>query len=94
MPVTFVYTAAALRDLKEWKKQHNTEALDTIRDIQEEVAKDPTSLEGKYSPEMLKYGFSGWYSRRITKVDRFVYRPSAADPEIVEVIQCKGHYQG
>ena len=92
MAITFSYTANALKDLKEWKKQHSTETLDTIKDIQTEIAKDPTALEGRYSPEKLKHSLSGWYSRRITKSDRFVYRPSALDPEVVEVIQCKGHY--
>jgi len=92
MAVTFLYTAAALKDLKEWKKQHNFEVLNTIKAIQEEIAKDPASLEGKFTPEKLKYDFSGWYSRRITKADRFVYRISSEDPEVVEVIQCKGHY--
>jgi len=92
MAVTFSYTASALRDLKDWKKQHNADALDTIKDIQREIAKNPTSLEGRYNPEKLKNNLSGWYSRRITMTDRFVYRPSEDDPEIIEVIQCKGHY--
>jgi len=92
MAVTFKYTAPALRDLKEWKKKHNTKVLDTIRDIQAEIAKDPTSLEGLYSPEKLKNNLSGWYSRRITLQDRFVYRPSEYAPEVIEVAQCKGHY--
>jgi len=92
MAVTFSYTANALRDLKEWKKQHNAEVLDTIKDIQAEIAKDPTSLEGRYSPEKLKHNLSGWYSRRITMADRFVYRPCEHDPDVVEVTQCKGHY--
>jgi len=92
MAVTFSYTASALKDLKEWKKQHNTDVLDTIKDIQAEIAKDPTSLVGRYSTEKLKGSLSGWYSRRITMQDRFVYRPSEDDPRVVEVIQCKGHY--
>ncbi|MCL2827007.1 MAG: type II toxin-antitoxin system YoeB family toxin [Eggerthellaceae bacterium] len=94
MAITFSYTANALRDLKDWNKQHNVEALNTIKDIQTEIAKDPASLEGRYSPEKLKRDFAGWYSRRITMTDRFVYRPSASDPEVVEVAQCKGHYEG
>jgi toxin YoeB len=92
MAVSFAYTSSALHDLKAWKKQHGGEAIETIRDIQAEIAKDPTATRGKYNPEKLKGNMSGWYSRRITMVDRFVYRPSPTERNVVEVIQCKGHY--
>ncbi|MDR1422417.1 MAG: Txe/YoeB family addiction module toxin [Coriobacteriales bacterium] len=88
----FAYTSSALRDLKDWKKQHDQEVIDIIKDIEREIAIDPTATGGKYKPEKLKHELSGWYSRRITQVDRFVYRPSPDDPDIVEVVQCKGHY--
>jgi toxin YoeB len=90
--VTFAYTPGALRDLKAWKKQHNTTALETIKDIQAEIATDPTATSGKYSPEKLRGSMTGWYSRRITMANRFVYRPRPTDAAVIEVIQCKGHY--
>jgi toxin YoeB len=92
MAVSFVYTPSALHDLKAWKKQHNSSTLETIRDIQNEIAKDPTATTGKYSPEKLRNALAGCYSRRITMADRFVYRLSPTETDVVEVIQCKGHY--
>jgi toxin YoeB len=92
MAVTFYYTAAAIRDLKDWKKRHRNTELATIKDIEREIAKNPTAWEGKYSPELLKYDMAGWYSRRITVADQFVYRPRPENPEAIEVIQCRGHY--
>jgi toxin YoeB len=91
MAVSFAYTPSALRDLKTWKKQHNFAAIETIEDIQREIATDPTAITGRYSPEKLKGDLSGCYSRHITIVDRFVYRPNPTETDIVEVIQCKGH---
>jgi toxin YoeB len=93
MTVSFVYTPSALRDLKTWKKQHNSSALETIGDIQREIAKNPTAITGRYNPEKLKGDMTGCYSRRITMMDRFVYRPSSTETNVVEVLQCKGHYR-
>jgi hypothetical protein len=33
MAVLFVYTPTALRDLKTWKKQHNSSAIETIVEV-------------------------------------------------------------
>jgi toxin YoeB len=92
MAISFVYTPSALRELKTWKKQHNFSVIETIGDIQREIAKNPTATAGRYSPEKLKGDLTGCYSRRITRTDRFVYRPSPTETDVVEVIQCKGHY--
>ena len=92
MAVIFAYTPGALRDLKAWKKQHDLVAIKAIQDIQFEISKNPTATTGRYSPKELKGDMTGWYSRRITMADRFVYRPSPDDPDVIEVIQCKGHY--
>ena len=40
-------------------------------------------------PEALKGEFSGFWSRRIDDVNRFVYRIS---DDVLEVLSCKGHY--
>jgi len=87
----FRYTSQALKDLKDYKKAHNKTALVTIKDIQCEIAKNPFALTGKYNPERLKGNRSGWYSRRINRCDRFVYRPLSGGT-VIDVAQCKGHY--
>ncbi len=40
-------------------------------------------------PEPLKGEFSGFWSRRIDDVNRFVYR---INDDVLEVLSCKGHY--
>ena len=40
-------------------------------------------------PEPLKQNLSGYWSRRIDETNRLVYRISN---EVIEIIQCKGHY--
>jgi toxin YoeB len=88
----FRYSKQAQRDLAAWKKSGQKKILEKIEAIQKEIEKDPLTTAGKYSPEQLKYEFAGWYSREITKKDRFVYRPHPEEGEIIEVIQCRGHY--
>ena len=41
-------------------------------------------------PEPLKGNLSGWWSRRIDDANRLVYR--IKDNELIEISQCKGHY--
>ncbi|MDR0666892.1 MAG: Txe/YoeB family addiction module toxin [Campylobacteraceae bacterium] len=43
------------------------------------------------NPEPLKGDLSGWWSRRrIDDANRLVYR---INNEVVEILQCKGHYE-
>ena len=46
--------------------------------------------QGLGKPEPLKDNLSGYWSRRIDDCNRIVYR---IDGEIVEIVQCGGHYQ-
>ncbi|MEO6979490.1 MAG: Txe/YoeB family addiction module toxin [Mucilaginibacter sp.] len=46
--------------------------------------------KGIGKPEPLKYGLSGYWSRRIDHGNRIVYR---IEEEIIWVISLKGHYK-
>lgn len=48
-----------------------------------------TPFAGTGSPEPLKHEFAGWWSRRIDKEHRLVYR---ATEETLEIAQCRFHY--
>ena len=50
---------------------------------------DRQGHEGIGEPEPLKHELAGWWSRRIDKQHRLVYR--IIEDEI-EIVQCKGHY--
>jgi toxin YoeB len=48
-----------------------------------------TPFEGTGNPEPLKHEFSGWWSRRIDREHRLVYRVSDGT---LEIAQCRFHY--
>jgi toxin YoeB len=45
--------------------------------------------EGIGKPEALKHEWRGYWSRRIDEAHRLVYRVT---DDVIEVVQCKGHY--
>ncbi len=50
-------------------------------------------FEGVGQPEPLKHEWAGWWSRRIDKEHRLVYRVVTRDGEqMLEIAQCRYHY--
>ena len=49
-----------------------------------------TAFEGRGKPEPLRGNLSGYWSRRIDKVNRIVYFERE---DIIYVISCRGHYE-
>ena len=70
-----------------WQMQ-DKRTLKKINILLSDIQRNPFSGLGK--PEALKENFSGYWSRRIDNVNRLVYR---IDNNLIEVIQCKGHYE-
>ena len=56
--------------------------------IKEMQKGDPTQGTGK--PEALKYELAGYYSRRLSDKDRFIY---SFDEENIYIIAIGGHYE-
>ena len=77
------------KDIRSYQKAGNKIALTKIRIILKQLEKHPTTGTGQ--PEQLKYELSGYWSRRIDKKNRIIYR---IDEEIVTVIvvSAVGHY--
>ena len=65
------FTMTALAHLAEWKKTGDKSAMKKIEKLLESIQKDPFSGYGK--PELLKYDWAGFWSRRITKEHRLIY---------------------
>ncbi len=63
--------------------------LQSINDLIRDIRRDPFKGLGK--PEPLKHSLAGWWSRRITREHRLVYRVSGRDAELLEIIQCRYH---
>ncbi|MCL2503222.1 MAG: Txe/YoeB family addiction module toxin [Coriobacteriia bacterium] len=58
-----------------------------ILSLIEDACEHPYSGLGK--PEPLRYGLQGYWSRRIDKVNRLIYR--VIEPDLI-LISCVGHY--
>ena len=70
----------------EWQRQ-NRAMTDKINRLIEECRRHP--FEGTGKPEPLKGDYSGWWSRRIDREHRLVYR---VDGDILLIAQCRYHY--
>lgn len=62
-----------------------------INALIKECTRDPFRGTGK--PEPLSKNLAGWWSRRIDREHRMVYRVSGkGDAQALEIIQCRYHY--
>ena len=79
----------AERNLQEWRKSGQKQTLLKIAALLEELCEHPTTGTGKV--EQLKGDLEGFWSRRINKESRLIYK---IEEEIITVfvISLKGHY--
>ena len=79
----------AERHLKEWRKSGQKKILLKIAALLEELCEHPTTGTGKV--EQLKGDLEGFWSRRINKDSRLIYKIEE-DIITVFIISLKGHY--
>jgi toxin YoeB len=77
----------AIADLKWWIQYDKRLALKVVELI-ESLPNEP--FKGKGKPELLKYGLSGYWSRRISQEHRLVYEVTQA---YVRIVSCRYHYR-
>ena len=85
----FVVAVSAVRAFAEylyWQSQ-DKKTLKRINALLKDISR--SQYEGIGKPEGLKENLSGYWSRRIDDVNRLVYR---IENDLIEVYQCKGHY--
>lgn len=87
MNFSIEFSETALEDYKYWKNTNNIKMIDRIKQLLTNMAETPFVGIGK--PEGLKYELSGYWSRRINKEHRIVYK---VQHEKIIVIQLRGHY--
>ena len=68
---------------------HDTPALKKLHRLIDQIDRETAVMLRQAEP--LKYDLQGFYSLRITKRDRLVFRVSD-DSSTIEVIQCRYHY--
>lgn len=77
-------------DWRHWQ-DHDAKIAEKLMGLIEECRRDPFKGTGK--PEPLGGNLSGWWSRRISKEHRLVYRVvGKGDEQTLQVAQCRYHY--
>lgn len=84
MRVTFL--PDAFEQYVEWQ-QGDRSGLGKLNRLIRECQRHP--FEGTGKPEPLRGDYSGWWSRRIDREHRLVYR---VDGESLIIVQCRYHY--
>ena len=77
-------------DLRYWQ-DNDRKTLDRLNSLIEECRRHPFSGTGK--PEPLRNELKGWWSRRINREHRLVYRVRGeGQGQVLEIAQCRYHY--
>lgn len=81
-----IFTDEAWADYLYWQK-HDKKILLKINALIKETSRTP--FDGMGSPEPLRHGLKGFWSRRITLEHRLVYR---IHEDQIRIVQCRFHY--
>jgi toxin YoeB len=85
-----VFASQAWEDYLHWQDT-SPQTLARLNDLIKECRRTPFTGTGK--PEPLRGDLKGWWSRRITLVDRLVYRVSGSgSAQQLEIAQCRFQY--
>lgn len=85
-----IFSTEAWEDYQHWVKT-NSKIKDRINELIKQCQRTP--FEGVGKPEPLRGDLSGWWSRRITKEDRMVYRVTGTGgAQNLEIAQLRFHY--
>ena len=82
----FVFTELSWEDYLYWQK-NDKQKLKRIHELLKDIARNPYQVIGK--PELLKFNYAGFWSRRIDEEHRLIYR--VIDHEI-QIAKCRFHY--
>jgi len=89
MSYVLEFTKVALDDIEKHKKAGDKAVLKKIARLLNEIKENPT--EGTGRVELMKYGLSGKFSRRINQKHRLVYTIED-DIITIHVLSLWGHY--
>jgi toxin YoeB len=89
--VKVVWDQDAWSDYLYWQAA-DSDVVARINALVLDIGRDP--FHGSGSPEPLWREFDGWWSRRITREHRLVYRIVGPDEDAsVEIVACRYHYR-
>ena len=70
-----------------WFQQNDKQCMKRINELIKDIVRN--GYEGIGKPEPLKYELQGWWSRRITKEHRLVYR---INNQSIDILMLRFHY--
>lgn len=82
----FVFTELSWEDYLFWQK-NDKQKLKRINELLKDISRNPYQGIGK--PELLKFNYAGFWSKRIDEEHRLIYR--VVDDEI-QIAKCRFHY--
>jgi toxin YoeB len=86
-----IFSATAWEEYLSWQ-ENDSAVLDRVNDLIKDTVRSPFSGIGK--PEPLVGSLRGWWSRRITREHRLVYRVTGTGAEqALEIASCRFHYR-
>lgn len=80
----------ARKEIKAHKKSGNKASIKKLETILKELTTTP--YEGTGKPEALKHELSGYWSRRINKKDRLIYKVYEKKVTVI-ILSATGHYE-
>ena len=85
-----LWSERAWADYLWWQEQEDAD-LQRVNALIKDCTRTPFVGLGK--PEPLKGDYSGWWSRRVTREHRLVYRITGkGETQTLEIAQCRFHY--
>lgn len=85
-----LFSNTAWNEYLSWQTEDQN-TIERINLLIKSTQRDPFKGIGK--PEPLRQNLKGFWSRRITKEHRLVYRIVGSDSKRIEIISCKFHYK-
>lgn len=84
--MNLLWSRHAWDDYLYWQ-QTDKQVLKRINTLIEDILRHP--YEGIGNPEPLRHNWTGYWSRRIDREHRLVYKPTDSD---LFIVQCRYHY--
>ncbi|MBN4069114.1 Txe/YoeB family addiction module toxin [Beggiatoa alba] len=84
--MTLSWAATAWQDYLYWQ-QADKKILKRVNTLIKDIHRQP--FEGLGDPEPLKHNWSGYWSRRINREHRLIYKVT---DKVIIIVQCRYHY--
>jgi toxin YoeB len=84
--MNILFSKLAWEDYLYWQK-NDRQMLKRINELIKDILRNP--YEGLGKPESLRFGLTGYWSRRIDQEHRLVYK---IEGQSIVIVQCRYHY--